>query len=106
MADSLFSALASLLDAPMGASINVGILEGVEAALLQVEGEEGVVIPLGPALATRVRGHVHRHAMNENPWGLSARGRTTMGGSGTSSVRCGNPALTRPRAADVNICSP
>jgi len=69
MADSLFSALASLLDAPTGASINVGILEGVEAALLQVEGEEGVVIPLGPALAARVRGHVHRVAMNENPWG-------------------------------------
>lgn len=71
MADSLFSALASLLDAPVGASINVGILEGAPAVLLQVEGEEGVVIPLGPALGLRVCAHVQRVAMNENPWGPS-----------------------------------
>ena len=71
MADSLFSSLNALLDAPVGASINVGILEGAPAALLQVEGEEGVVIPLGEVLGRRVDAYVHRVAMNENPWGPS-----------------------------------
>lgn len=73
MADSLFDDLAALLTAPTGASINVGIMEGGAYALLQLEGEEEnhLVIPLDGLAAAAASAHVHRHAMNDNPWGPS-----------------------------------